>query len=80
MVDIAIETGMMDILADHEKKIHAREDTKEATVTKRILASCVDTRSQDFIRFVLWWVSLEYSVIPPFTPGVSGSSKLFPPR
>jgi hypothetical protein len=53
-VDIAIETEMVDTMVDQEKKSHESEDTKE-TATKRILASCEDTR-QDIIWFVLWWV------------------------
>jgi hypothetical protein len=51
---IVTETGIVDTGVDQGKKSHESEDMR-AMVTKRILASCEDTR-QDIIWFVLWWV------------------------
>lgn len=58
MADTEIETETMHMVADHAKKIHAREATK-ATVTKRTPAKSAGTKGQQHcVRFVVVGLSL----------------------
>ena len=60
-----IETEMEDTVADHGRKTHGKDSTR-ATDTKRILASCVDTRRSRTLFGLSCGGFLEYSVFLPF--------------
>jgi hypothetical protein len=59
------ETEMEDTVDDLEKMTHGKDSTR-ATVTKRILASCGDTRCSRTVFGLSCGGFLEYSVFPPF--------------
>jgi len=62
-----IETEMEDTVADHGKKTHEKDSTK-ATVTKRILANCVDIRSSRTLFGLSCGGFLEYPSFIPSSP------------
>jgi len=67
MGDIVIETEMEDTVADHGKKTHEKDSTR-ATVTKRILANCVDIRSSRTLFGLSCGGFLEYQSFIPSSP------------
>jgi hypothetical protein len=68
MGDIVIETEETEMevtVDDHEKMTHGKDSTR-ATVTKKILASCGDTRCSRTLFGSSCGGFLEYSVFLPF--------------